>query len=68
VTDSKVIILADSAERASDIDLERVASARENAESALRNREAVANLAEVEESLRRAAVRERIGQRRRNRS
>ena len=68
VTDNKVIILADSAERASDIDLERVASARENAESALRNREAVANLAEVEESLRRAAVRERIGQRRRNRS
>ena len=68
VTDNKVIILADSAERASDIDLERVASARENAESALRNREAVANLAEVEESLRRAAVRERIGQRRRNRT
>ncbi len=68
VTDNKVIILADSAERASEIDLERVSSARENAESALRNREAVANLAEVEESLRRAAVRERIGQRRRNRS
>lgn len=68
VTDNKVIILADSAERASEIDLERVSTARENAESALRNREAVANLAEVEESLRRAAVRERIGQRRRNRS
>jgi len=68
VTDNKVIILADSAERASEIDLERVSSARENAESALRNREAVANLAEVEESLRRAAVRERIGQRRRNRT
>ncbi len=68
VTDDKVIILADSAERASEIDLERVSSARELAETALLNREAVADLAEVEASLRRAAVRERIGQRRRNRS
>ena len=68
VTDNKVIILADSAERAREIDLERVSSAREKAETALRNREAVADLAEVEASLRRAAVRERIGQRRRNRS
>lgn len=68
VTDNKVIILADSAERASEIDLERVSTAREQAETALRNRDAVADLAEVEASLRRAAVRERIGQKRRNRS
>lgn len=68
VADNKIIILADSAERASEIDLERVAVARQGAETALRNREQVADLAEVEAALRRAAVRERIGQRRRGRS
>lgn len=68
VTDNKVIILADSAERATDIDLQRVATARDNAENALKNRQDVADLAEVEAALRRAAIRERIGQRRRGRS
>jgi F-type H+-transporting ATPase subunit epsilon len=68
VTDNKVIILADSAERASEIDLQRVASARDSAEAAIRNRDEVVDLAEVEEALRRAAIRERIGQRRRGRS
>ncbi|MDQ3442103.1 MAG: ATP synthase F1 subunit epsilon, partial [Chloroflexota bacterium] len=34
VTDNKVIILADSAERASEIDLERVSTARDQAETA----------------------------------
>lgn len=68
VTGEKVIVLADSAERAGEIDIERAAAARQNAETALRNREEVADLAEVEAALRRAAVRERIGQRRRGRS
>ena len=68
VANDRVIILADSAERASEIDLQRVATARDNAEAALRNREDVADLAEVETALRRAAIRERIGQRRRGRS
>ena len=68
VANDRVIILADSAERASEIDLQRVAAARDNAETALRNREEVADLAEVEAALRRAAIRERIGQRRRGRA
>jgi F-type H+-transporting ATPase subunit epsilon len=65
VTDNKVIILADSAERAGEIDLERVSEARGSAEAALRNRDQVVDIAEAETALRQAAIRERIGQRRR---
>lgn len=65
VLDDKIVILADSAERAGEIDLERAAEARRNAEEALRNRDQVVNLAEVEETLRQAAILERIGERRR---
>lgn len=68
IVDDKVIILADSAERMEDIDLARVAQARQNAEEALRNRDDVVDLAEAEETLRRAALSERIGQRRRGQS
>lgn len=68
IVDDKVIILADSAERTEDIDLARVAQARQNAEEALRNRDDVVDLAEAEETLRRAALSERIGQRRRGQS
>ena len=68
VADNRVVVLADSAERATEIDLARVARARENAETALRNRQEVQDIAEVEDALRRAAIRERIGQRRRGRS
>jgi F-type H+-transporting ATPase subunit epsilon len=63
-----VIVLADSAERAVEIDLERVSSARERAEAALQNRDDVQDIAAAEEALRQAAIRERIGQRRRGRS
>ena len=68
VADNRVVVLADSAERATDIDLERVVRARDSAETALRNRQEVQDIAEAEEALRRAAIRERIGQRRRGRS
>jgi F-type H+-transporting ATPase subunit epsilon len=68
ITDNKVIVLADSAERAVEIDLERVSSARERAEAALQNRDEVQDIAAAEEALRQAAIRERIGQRRRGRS
>jgi len=67
VTENKVIVLADTAERASEIDLSRAASARNQAEDALRNRDKVEDIAEVEAALRRAAIRERIGQRRQGR-
>ena len=68
VADNKVIVLADTAERASEIDLLRAATARENAETAIRYRDAVVDLAEAESALRRAAIRERIGQRRSGRA
>jgi F-type H+-transporting ATPase subunit epsilon len=68
VTNNKVIVLADTAERASEIDIQRAALARENAETALRYRDAVVDLAEAEAALQRAAIRERIGQRRRGRA
>lgn len=68
IVNDKVIILADSAERAAEIDLARAGEARRNAEEALRNREDVVDLADAEESLRRAAISERIGQRRRGQS
>ncbi len=68
IADNRVIILADTAERAGEIDIQRAADARTRAESALRNRQEVADLAEVEAAMRRAAIRERIGQRRRGRS
>lgn len=67
VADNQVILLADTAERAGEIDLQRAADARDRAEEALRTRQEVADLAEVEAALRRAAIRERIGQRRRGR-
>jgi len=65
VTHNKVIVLADSAERASEIDVERAEAARARAEEARRNRTDVVSAAEAEAALRRAAVRLRIGQRRR---
>lgn len=68
IADDRVMVLADSAERATDIDLARVGSARERAEEALRNRDQVEDIAAAEEALRRAAIRERIGQRRRGRN
>jgi F-type H+-transporting ATPase subunit epsilon len=68
VADNKVIVLADTAERASEIDIQRAALARESAETALRYRDAVVDLAEAEAALQRAAIRERIGQRRRGRA
>lgn len=67
IVDDKVIVLADSAERAMEIDLQRVASARDRAESALENRGEVEDIAAAEEALRRAAIRERIVQRRQGR-
>ncbi len=67
VTHNKVIVLADTAERSSEIDLERAEAARQRAEDARRNRSDIVSAAEAEAAMRRAAVRLRIGQRRRGR-
>jgi F-type H+-transporting ATPase subunit epsilon len=66
VIDNKVLILADSAERVEEIDLARAEAAREKAEEAIRNRKTTQDIAEAEAALRRAAIRLRVGQRRRH--
>lgn len=67
VLNNKVIVLADSAERSEEIDLERAEAARKTAEQTLANRGqmSVEQLAAAEASLRRALVRLDIGTRRR---
>lgn len=68
VSHDRVTVLADTAERASEIDIERAEAARLRAEETMRNRGDAVSVAEAEASLRRAAVRLRIGQRRRGRT
>jgi F-type H+-transporting ATPase subunit epsilon len=67
VTPDKVIVLADTAERADEIDLGRAEDARKRAEVDIANRQSEVDLAQAEASLRRAAVRLRVGQRRQRR-
>ena len=66
VTGERVIILADTAERAEEIDLARAELARAAAEQSLRDRGpgGAMDLAQAERTLARAAVRLRVGQRR----
>lgn len=70
VLNNRVIVLADSAERTDEIDLERAEAARRSAEQALQNRGqmSVEDLAAAEAALRRALVRLEIGTRRRGSS
>jgi F-type H+-transporting ATPase subunit epsilon len=65
VTPEKVIVLADTAERAEEIDLSRAEAARRRAEQAVASRVDVTDLALEELALRRAAIRLQVGQRRR---
>jgi len=67
VVNNKVVVLADTAERASEIDLERAEAARVAAEEALRNVRERQDIARAEAALRRAAVRLRVGRARRMR-
>lgn len=64
VTPEKVVVLADTAERAEEIDIARAEQARHQAETSLSRRETESDLAQAELSLRRAALRLRIGERR----
>ena len=64
VTPEKVIVLADSAERAEEIDLDRAEAARRRAEESKARRESGEDLAEAELAMRRATIRLRVGQRR----
>ncbi len=67
VLNNKVIVLADSAERSEEIDIERAEASRRKAEEALQNRGQLSpeDAAAAEASLRRALVRIDIATRRR---
>ena len=64
VTPEKVIVLADTAERAEEIDLAGAEEARRRAEGSRANRQSQMDLEQAEAALRRATLRLRIGQRR----
>ncbi len=64
VGDDKVLVLADSAERAEEVDVERAETARRRAEESIAGRQATMDLEEAQASLRRANLRLRVGQRR----
>jgi len=63
VTPEKVTVLADSAERAEDIDVERAKAAMKRAEERLRQAEAI-DFARAESSLERGAIRIQVAERR----
>jgi len=67
VRENKVVILADAAERAEEIDLARAEEARHRAEERLTAREGTVDLARAEADLRRAVTRLGVAQRRRRR-
>ena len=57
VGDNKVLILADSAERAEEVDVERAEAARRRAEESIAGRQTTMDLEEAQASLRRANFR-----------
>jgi F-type H+-transporting ATPase subunit epsilon len=68
VRDDRVTILADSAERAEDIDTVRAEEARRRAERALEERESKVELVEAAAELQRALIRLKAVERRRRKS
>ncbi|GAG01155.1 unnamed protein product, partial [marine sediment metagenome] len=67
VRENKVVILADAAERAEEIDMARAEEARRRAEERLVAGEGVVDVARAEAELRRALTRLRVAERRRRR-
>ena len=66
VFDDRVTVLADTAERAEEIDEARAEEAHQRAQRLLTDRSSVENAAALEGALRRAQVRLRVSRRRRN--
>ncbi len=64
VRDNRVLVLADAAERAEEIDVERARAAEERARLLLQERRATADLAVAEAALRRSQVRLKVARRR----
>ncbi|HEY7030966.1 MAG TPA: F0F1 ATP synthase subunit epsilon [Thermomicrobiales bacterium] len=67
VTPEKVVVLADTAERAEEIDVGRAEAARGRAQTEIARRASTIELAQAEAALRRATLRLQIGQRRASR-
>jgi F-type H+-transporting ATPase subunit epsilon len=65
VMQNRVTVLADAAERAEEIDIERAEAAKRRAEEMLRLRPADIDLARADAALRRALVRIKVAERRR---
>jgi len=65
VRPDQVIVLADTAERAEEIDLERAEAARQRAEELLKERPSGVDMTTIERALRRSRIRLRVGKRRR---
>lgn len=68
VLKDKVIVLADAAERADEIDIVRAEQARERARLALERRESTEDLAAAAAALQRALIRLRVAEQRRRRT
>ena len=68
VRPDRVIILADAAERADEIDIARAESAKQRARESITHHEAGADLSQAEASLRRALARIKVAEKRRRRS
>jgi len=64
VRNDRVVILADAAERAEEIDIARAEAARRKAEESLRERVELADLAQTQAALMRALARLRVAERR----
>ncbi len=64
---NKVVVLADAAERADEIDIARAEEARERARLAIERRETVEDLAMAQAALQRAMIRLRVAEMRRRR-
>lgn len=68
VLNDRVVVLADAAERAEEIDIARAEEARERARLALERRESVEDLAVAAAALQRALIRLRVAEQRRRRT
>lgn len=64
VSNDKVLVLADTAERLEELDLARAEDARKRAEASIASRQSTIDLEQAQASLRRANLRLRVGQRR----
>jgi F-type H+-transporting ATPase subunit epsilon len=68
VLKDKVVVLADAAERADEIDVTRAEQARERARTAIERRETTEDLAMASAALQRAMIRLRVAENRRRRT